>query len=277
MSKLSLYESKWINLVFENKNKEYGAFQLRQESTKTSLFALFMGLLLCTSLMCIPKILLLINPDKDNTSTPSEITEQIIEVTKIFPNQIKKTAEPVLPKAIQQKPIERIDKKQLINPTIVKSALATPNIATNLENNSIKNTTSDGTAIIGSNTSSGLGTGTGIETGTITDSGNDIVTNELLDKKPQFPGGMEKFYTYVGNKFITPTIDDEKTIRIYVSFVVEKDGSMTDIQVRNNPGYGLEKEAIRVLKSLKTKWIPGMIGSKPVRTAYNLPIAVQIN
>jgi protein TonB len=46
MSKLNIYETNWINLVFENKNKEYGAYQLRQESTKTSLFALFMGLIL---------------------------------------------------------------------------------------------------------------------------------------------------------------------------------------------------------------------------------------
>jgi protein TonB len=59
--------------------------------------------------------------------------------------------------------------------------------------------------------------------------------------------------------------------------VVEKDGSMSDIQVKNDPGYGLAKEAIRVLKSLKTKWTPGMIGAKPMRTSYNLPITVQMN
>jgi protein TonB len=67
------------------------------------------------------------------------------------------------------------------------------------------------------------------------------------------------------------------SIKVYVSFVIEKDGTMTDIQVKRDPGYGLGKEAIRVLKSLKTKWSPGMIGSKPVRTSYNLPISVQID
>ena len=66
------------------------------------------------------------------------------------------------------------------------------------------------------------------------------------------------------------------TIRVYVSVVSERDGSMTDIQVKRDPGYGLGKEAIRVLKSLKTKWSPGMIGGKAVRTAYNLPITVQM-
>jgi protein TonB len=52
---------------------------------------------------------------------------------------------------------------------------------------------------------------------------------------------------------------------------------MTDIKVIKDPGYGMGKEAIRVLKSLKTKWTPGIINSKPVRTSYNLPISVVMN
>jgi hypothetical protein len=52
---------------------------------------------------------------------------------------------------------------------------------------------------------------------------------------------------------------------------------MTDIQVKNDPGYGLGKEAMRVLKSLKTKWTPGILNSKAVRTSYSLPITVQMN
>jgi protein TonB len=50
---------------------------------------------------------------------------------------------------------------------------------------------------------------------------------------------------------------------------------MTDIRVPRNPGFGLDKEAIRVLKSLKTKWSPGILNGKPVRTTYNLPIVVE--
>ena len=80
----------------------------------------------------------------------------------------------------------------------------------------------------------------------------------------------------MGNNFEKQDIEGSGAIRVYVSFVIEKDGSMTDIQVKKDPGYGLGKEAIRVLKSLKTKWTPGMIDSKPVRTAYNLPITVQL-
>jgi protein TonB len=60
-------------------------------------------------------------------------------------------------------------------------------------------------------------------------------------------------------------------------FVIEKDGSMTDIKVLRNPGYGMDKEAIRVLKSLKTKWKPGIKDGQKMRTQYTLPITVQMN
>jgi len=109
------------------------------------------------------------------------------------------------------------------------------------------------------------------------DNGNNVVNSAALDKLPEFPGGISKFYSYVGNNFEKPEIENTtNTMRIFVSFVIEKDGRMTDIQVLKDPGYGLGKEAVRVLKSLRTKWIPGMLAGKAVRTAYNLPILVQM-
>jgi hypothetical protein len=102
------------------------------------------------------------------------------------------------------------------------------------------------------------------------------VSAAILDKMPQFPGGMDKFYKYVGNNFEKPELEGINVLKVFVSFVIEKDGSMTDIKVMKDPGYGLGREAIRVLKSLRTKWSPGMIDSKPVRTAYNLPIVLEM-
>jgi protein TonB len=275
MSKLSLYKANWINLVFENKNKEYGAYQLRQESAKTSLFALFMGLLLCASLLSIPGIVSLINPGKAMPALIPESIDQIIKVTKIFPSEVKKIEKPVLPKVIQQKSAVIIEKQQLTNPKIVEASQATPDITKNIEITTAISDSADGPATIGKNPVASQGTGNA--TPVIADYGNTVVTGALLDNLPEFPGGIAQFYSYIGKNFESQEIKGEKNIRIYVSFVVEKDGSMSDIQVKNNPGYGLGNEAIRVLKSLKTKWIPGMIGSKAIRTSYNLPIVVQVN
>jgi protein TonB len=275
MSKLSLYEANWMNLVFENKNKEYGAYQLRQESAKTSLFALFMGLLLCASLLSIPGILSLISPVKTTPALLADSMDQIITVTKIFPNEIKKIEKPVLSKVIEQKSAVIIAQKKFKNLTVVAASQATTDIATNIEISTAKPDSDD--RVIANGTNLATSHGAGSPTPVLANYGNTVVTSALLDNLPEFPGGIAKFYGYIGKNFESSEISGERSIRIYVSFVVEKDGSMTEIKVKNDPGYGLGNEAVRVLKSIKTKWIPGMIGSMAVRTSYHLPIIVQMN
>lgn len=283
MSKLSLYESNWINLVFENRNKEYGAFQLRQETTKTSFRALTYGILLCTALIVLPNFLNLFKTSDISVPT-TDWTDTVIQLDNIYsPDKTPEAAAPALPAA--KAPVDVTDSKQLNNPTVVAAQQATPVDNYTLERtNPVENLTT-GNAMSGSNTGSeigiaggtGNGNGSALGTGNSDTNGSEIVNNVMLDKKPEYPGGIEKFYRYVGNHFNSPVMDENKNVRIFVSFVVEKDGSMTDIKVLNKPGTALEKEAIRVLQSIKVKWSPGIYNSKPVRTAYNLPIVVQVN
>lgn len=272
MSKLSITESNWINIVFEGKNKEYGAYQLRKDSDKTTLLALFMGVVIVTSLVSISALINLITaPKKINIETPDFINTHII-LSDILPNKPKNTAKLVIP--IKKKQVDNVDKKeQLINPVVVKPIDANQNIAANTDNTNKSDTNTDTTTTVGTSTTISYPTETGTGT-TTTGTESSINTTTALDKLPEFPGGISKFYNYVGNHFEKPELNEEKTVRVYVYFVIERDGSMTDIHVKNNPGYGLDKEAIRVLKSLKTKWSPGMISGKPVRTSYNLPITV---
>lgn len=276
MSKLSIYETGWINLVFQDRNKEYGAYQLRQEATKTSLRALFMGILLLASLFSLPTLISHFSPNNDVTAIIPDFSNTVVQLSDIVPNQILETQKQVLPEIKKQNPETAVESAQLINPIITQASQADQDIAKNTDNTSVTNTITEGTGTVGINptSTSGVGTETAIP---IVDSGNTIVNSLSLDKLPEFPGGINKFYSYVGNNFEKQEIDGSGSIRVYVSFVIERDGSMTDIQVKKDPGYGLGKEAVRVLKSLKTKWSPGMIAGKPVRTAYNLPINVQMN
>jgi len=271
MSRVSIYETRWIDLVFENKNKEYGAYQLRRDSVKSALFALFMGLSLVTSVAGISTIVSYFNPEIRPVITIPNITDEIIHLTNVVMPETEKTVAP----EVRTKNIEApIVNNQLINPVITHPEQAVQDVATNIEIKNTSSTISDESGTIGTNPTAQ--SGTGIETKT-PDNGNIIVSTVALDKLPEFPGGIEKFYKYVGNNFEKPEIDGLSIIKVSVSFVIEKDGSMTDIQVRRDPGYGLGKEAIRVFKSLRTKWTPGMINSKPVRTSYNLPISVQMD
>ena len=273
MSKLSIYETGWINLVFQDRNKEYGAYQLRMESTKTALTALFMGVLLLSGLLSIPVIMTYMNPNEGTTITIPELTNTVIQLTEIIPNELK--PQESLPKIKTKNVDTPVTSAVLVNPEIVKTAEANQDIAKNTDNTAVTNTPSEGIGITGQNPTTSTGNGTA--TSSPVDLGNTIVSSVTLDKLPEFPGGIAKFYNYVGNNFEKQEIDGSGSIRVYVSFVIERDGSMTDIQVKRDPGYGLGKEAVRVLKSLKTKWAPGMIDGKAVRTAYNLPITVQLN
>lgn len=270
MTKLSIYESGWINLVFEGKNKEYGAYQLRRETARTTMTAFALGLLLIAGLGSATVISAYLTA-KNAPAIIIPSLDTIVHVVNLEPFKPEpKTA--VIPPAKKQ-PDEVKPQKQLTNPVIVSPTNADI-IAKNKDNTpAVLATTGPGTAV------NPVPATTPGPITTITppiDNGGGINMTTALDKFPEFPGGIDKFYTYVGRTFEKPEIDDAKTIKVYVSFVIERDGSMTDIQVRRDPGYGLGKEAIRVLKSLKTKWSPGMIGGKPVRTAYNLPITVQM-
>jgi protein TonB len=272
MSKSSIYEASWTNLVFENKNKEYGAYQLRQENSKTTVTALFMGLLL---LAALGSVSMLIN--KFGTADPVE-TEPVIYEPLTPVNITPIPVEPVTPKPIappqQSTTAAASTSTQLSHPVVAPVDQATQAvIATNRENTPVVDNANAG-AGTSVNVLPTSGSGDTVVPEPI-DNGSGIVNTNVLDKLPEFPGGMAKFYTYVGNNFNRPELDAERTLKVYVSFVIEKDGSITDIMVKNDPGYGLGKEAVRVLKSLKTKWIPGVLNGKAVRTAYNLPITIK--
>lgn len=270
MSKSSIYESKWTNLVFENKNKEYGAYQLRQENPKTTITALFMALLLLAGLgsvsMLISKFRTAPVTDVPTSFDPPVVVS--IDPTIVHPKQDEVIAPPVEKSAPPSTDI------QLVNPVVAPTDQATTAVIAPATDNhpTVDNATTGTGTTVNVLPSSGNGSGTSPEPA---DTGNSIVNSALLDKMPEFPGGMAKFYTYVGNNFTRPELDAERTLKVYVSFVIEKDGSITDIMVKNDPGYGVGKEAIRVLKSLKTKWIPGILNGKAVRTAYNLPITIK--
>jgi protein TonB len=103
---------------------------------------------------------------------------------------------------------------------------------------------------------------------------NNIYNTAGIEVKPDFPGGMAKFYKFVGNNYRTPE-ELESSGKVYVSFVVEKDGSLTDIKVVRDVGFGTGKEAVRVLRSCP-KWTPGEQNGKKVRVLYSLPITIQI-
>ena len=93
-----------------------------------------------------------------------------------------------------------------------------------------------------------------------------------IEVKPEFSDGMNEFYSYVARNYWVPNMKDLSGT-VYISFIVEKDGSINEIKVIRDIGFGTGEEAIRVMQKCK-KWIPGTQNGKNVRVLYSLPIKI---
>ena len=270
MSKLSIYESGWIDFVFADRNKNYGAYKLRQESTKNTVSAFVLAV---TILATIGSIILTYNKLSPNIKVPTTIPEFVvrpINLNKITPVTTKKHAAKTKLPIAKPSVVTLIRSHQMTNPVIVSANAATPEVPKNEEFSVPSGTASNDKFLSGNESTETQGVTSETES-----SNTNIMTASMLDKAPEFPGGMKNFYSYVGNNFTKPEIEGYATMNIIISFIIEKDGSISAIQVVKDPGYGLGKEATRVLKSLKTRWTPGILHGKPVRTAYTLPITIK--
>lgn len=95
----------------------------------------------------------------------------------------------------------------------------------------------------------------------------------IVEEMPEFPGGMNKLGEYLAKSIKYPQMAREAGIqgRVFITFVIEKDGSVTNVQVLRPLGGGCDEEAVRVVKSMP-KWKPGKQRGKAVRVSYNLPV-----
>jgi periplasmic protein TonB len=272
MSNVSIFEKKWIDLVFENKNQEYGAYQLRQENPKTTITAFIYANLF---IICFAGLLISLSSFGSVERTIEPVLSTPVTLSD-FPNPA--IVEPLVIPATQPKTQikEDITKKDLTqNVVVVKTADNPDDIKNNDEPKSNPNPIDNGIlgGIPSDNPSTGKGSDVAVTTPVIPN--NNVVTTVSLDEMPEYPGGISKFYEYVGNNFDKPELESGTILVVYVSFVIEKDGKMTDIKVLRTAGLIMDKEAIRVLKSLKTNWKPGIKDGQKVRTLYTLPIKVK--
>lgn len=265
MSNVSIFEKKWLDLVFQDKNQNYGAYQLRLNSERTTFIAFLFGIGFLISGTFILSSFSTI-PDKKPVETP---IVDIIHVVKVHEPETDIKPKVTLPKSEKQAVKTPKDTKNYQVAPIEKAVIP---ISTNTNTPVPKGPTSP--------TGTPGGTGSPAVTNvltTITTPSNTPVKPSELDREPTFPGGMKNFYDYIGRHFEKQELnEDGETIRVLVSFVIERNGIMTDIEVTENTNDAVSKEAIRVLKSLKTKWEPGYKDKQPVRTRYTLPIVVQM-
>ena len=278
MAKLDIYKQEWLEMLFEGRNKQYGAYELRAESPKILTRSFLIGATVFT--LAISSALIDFK-GKDN----SDIIDNAVLVQMTDLNLPDLPEEPeVIEELTPPPPLEEAaksvnDQVKFTEPEIVKADKVKEEVATveelkaadpgqktqegDKEKGEIKVDERTGTADKGT-TSPGGGDG----------DGNKIYV--AVEKKADPPGGMQSFYKSFANKFNAPEVDEGiRKIQVFLSFVVEKDGSFTDIKVIRDPGFGAGKEAVRVLKTMP-KWTPAEQNGRKVRSQFTLPITIQV-
>ncbi len=99
----------------------------------------------------------------------------------------------------------------------------------------------------------------------------------VVEEEPDFPGGMEALLKYLQDNIQYPQLAKENNItgKVFVTFVVEKDGRVTQVKLLRDIGGGCGNEAMRVVKAMP-KWKPGKQQGRPVRTQFNLPVVFNL-
>lgn len=287
--KLNIFRSEWLDVVFENRNKAYGAYELRKLGPKATNTALAI-VVAVVAVFSLPKALNLeLFKGDDSAKQEVAFTEEVtLEdlAEQLPPEEEKPPVQEEAPKIAESKPAldvvalpeikpvpkekavaeevatveEATDKKKLIGPVAMKG----------MKGGSITTEGKWGTKDV-----AGAATGStkGVEGGTGT--GEEIF--QSVEIQPEPPGGIDAFRKWIGANYDYPqsAIDAGVKGTVQVTFVVEKDGSLTDIKVGRDLSYGTGQAAINVLKRAK-KWSPGIQNGRPVRVAYSLPIRLDL-
>jgi protein TonB len=269
--KSNLYDSKWLAVVFVNRNQNYGAYELRIHSAQRLLKAFLIVVPVFVLSFVVPMIYSKYRkaPDVDvNVVMQTQTIEPILELKKELPK--KEELKKEIPKAKSIAAVKTVNLSANIK--VVEETIAEPPTTAEVSIAVIGSVTTNGTesnanAMPGTNTQGGAidGNGTGTD--------NTIHQIGGVEVYPEFPGGMEAWAKFLRNNLRYPYLAQESEIqgKVYISFVVEKDGSITDVKVVKGIGGGCDEEAMRVIKK-SPKWKAGLQGDQAVRVRYQMPI-----
>jgi protein TonB len=262
-SKLDILKQEWIDVVFTGRNKAYGAYELRRNNPKNTNRALLFGVIFFVFVISIKTIINKIEGFIPKAPEKVKITDITLAPPPADPKKIPPPPppEPPKPKVDQVKfppPVVKPDNEVKENPPTVKE----------LQTADPGPTTQKGNPDAEIRIDEPVGNS---DQKAVTEDVNKIFS--AVEIQPEFPGGMDKFYAFLGKTIRYPAVDRENNTqgRVIVQFVVERDGSLTDIKALRGPSQTLQDEAIRALKS-SPKWHPGIQNNRPVRVQYTVPV-----
>ena len=257
-------------VVFEKRNKEYGAYALRNEANVFLKKALYIGVGLFGLLAMTPLVIANLKPKA--IENPVFVDINIKDL-----NLPEDVVERPIPRVIPPKAPVQVKTQSLTPPTPTRDAVKEETINQKVDDAVISTTTTPGVAVTNPNQHVTAGTENGKEIVKETPAKpnpNEIVKN--VDVEADFIGGVNAFRTKVLQNFDSSVIENEtgEVVKAVVTFVVERDGTISNIKV-SGTNTDFNKEAEKTIKGIKGKWNPAKFQGENVRSYFRFPISMQ--
>ena len=276
MAKIDLIDNNWTDLVFEGKNKEYGAYVLRRDTGKRNVKALIWVMIGIALIFAIAYANLAIqNAMKQNAAIETDV-----ELSKLAQKKEAKVERKESVKVeVEQKVVEKVKSSvKFTAPEIKKDDEVKPEDEIKSQDDLSKTNTAIGTFDVKGNDEA-EGEVLKAKEVVVDEKPKEEETKvfDVVEQMPSFPGGDAELMKFLHDHMKYPAVAEENGIqgRVICTFVVERDGSITDVKVIKSVDPSLDKEAIRVLKSMP-KWIPGKQNGSAVRVKYTVPVTFRL-
>ena len=271
MAKLDLISLEWTDLVFEGRNQDYGAYQLRKGTSKRNIWSIIIVALAAALLFLGLTVHRMAEPNR------TVMNMQAVEVANIKKDKKDVKVEKKDPIKVEpERIIEKVKSSvKFTAPVIRKDNLVKEEDEIKLDEIE-KSTKAIGALTVDGNDELGgevLRIKEEIAPPEPPKHVEDNKIFEVVEQNPTFPGGTAALMSWLSQNIKYPVIAAENGVkgRVIVQFVVEKDGSITDVVVVKSVDPSLDKEATRVIKNMP-HWIPGRQNGSPVRVRFTVPV-----
>jgi protein TonB len=279
MAQIDLISNEWSDMMFENRNKEYGAYVLRRQTGRRNVLSMVAVLILFAAVM----IFMIAKNAYDAYQKEHAVMDQVTELSAL--TQQKKKEAKVERKEIpvrqeQQQVVEKVKSSvKFTAPVIKKDDEVKPEDELKSQDEIMNSKVAVGALNVVGNDESGevLKAKEVIATEPVKPKEEENKVFDVVEQMPSYPGGMGALMQYLSSHIKYPVIAEENGIqgRVICTFVVERDGSITDVKIAKSVDPSLDKEAMRVVSSMP-KWIPGKQNGSAVRVKYTLPVTFRL-
>ena len=275
MAKIDLISNEWADLVFQGRNKVYGAYQLRRGTSKRNIVSMifvaavaavaYLGLAAYNSYQ-----------EAQKAKFEAEMEASLLDAKK----EAKVEKKTVTPKVEQVQKVEKVKSSIAFTPPVIKKdSEVKPEEEMKTQDELKETKTAIGAFDVKGNDDAG---------GTILKAVEDIAAPEppkheeeqnkifeVVEQQPQFPGGSVNGWLADHIKYPVVAAENGISGRVVVQFVVERDGSVSQVRVVRGVDPSLDKEAQRVISSMP-KWIPGKQNGQAVRSRFTVPVTFRL-